>query len=184
MTPLVGAATVSAAMTTTAKLEEAKVISSPQVALDFIGKRGSAENVGKAERVRYARDILQKEMLPHVGVEEHNETKKTFFLGYIVHRMLQCSLGREDEDDRDHYGNKRLDLGGPLLGGTVVSIHGANLTAFGFERVMGGPPRTVVDDEKGCANTPCAKRLRTFGLDAVGADHEEHAELGERDGDV
>eukprot|EP00936_MAST-01D_sp_MAST-1D-sp1_P001586 g1586.t1 len=98
-------------------LEEAKVISSPQVALDFIGKRGSAENVGKAERVRYARDILQKEMLPHVGVEEHNETKKTFFLGYIVHRMLQCSLGREDEDDRDHYGNKRLDLGGPLLGG-------------------------------------------------------------------
>eukprot|EP00937_MAST-01D_sp_MAST-1D-sp2_P004622 g4622.t1 len=98
-------------------LEEAKVIAESTVALDFIGKRGSAENVGKAARVRYARDILQKEMLPHVGVEEHNETKKTFFLGYIVHRMLQCSLGREEEDDRDHYGNKRLDLAGPLLGG-------------------------------------------------------------------
>ena len=33
---------------------------------------------------------------------------------------------------------------------------------------MDGPPRMVVDDEKGCANTPCANRLRTFGLDAVG----------------
>ena len=29
--------------------------------------------------------------------------------------MLLCSLGRRPEDDRDHYGNKRLDLGGPLL---------------------------------------------------------------------
>jgi len=28
-----------------------------------------------------------------------------------------CSLERVDEDDRDHYGNKRLDLAGPLLGG-------------------------------------------------------------------
>lgn len=25
------------------------------------------------------------------------------------------ALGRREEDDRDHYGNKRLDLGGPLL---------------------------------------------------------------------
>jgi len=28
-----------------------------------------------------------------------------------------CALGRRAEDDRDHYGNKRLDLAGPLLGG-------------------------------------------------------------------
>ena len=27
------------------------------------------------------------------------------------------ALGRREEDDRDHYGNKRLDLGGPLLAG-------------------------------------------------------------------
>ena len=28
-----------------------------------------------------------------------------------------CSLGRLEEDDRDHFGKKRLDLAGPLLGG-------------------------------------------------------------------
>ena len=28
-----------------------------------------------------------------------------------------CSLERIEEDDRDHYGKKRLDLAGPLLGG-------------------------------------------------------------------
>jgi DNA-directed RNA polymerase II subunit RPB2 len=66
---------------------------------------------------RYARDILQKEMLPHVGIGEHCETKKAYYFGYIIHRLLLCALGRRPEDDRDHYGNKRLDLAGPLLGG-------------------------------------------------------------------
>ncbi|CAK4076589.1 unnamed protein product [Aphanomyces euteiches] len=98
-------------------LEEAFVIQEQEVALDFIGRRGSAINVSKADRLRYAQDILQKEMLPHVGVEDHNETKKAYFLGYVVHKLLMCSLGRLGEDDRDHYGNKRLDLAGPLLGG-------------------------------------------------------------------
>jgi len=97
-------------------LDEASPIQNQTVALDYIGKRGTAINVGRRERVQYARDILQKEMLPHVGVEEHNETKKAFFLGYIVHKILMCSLGRLHEDDRDHLGKKRLDLAGPLLG--------------------------------------------------------------------
>ena len=28
-------------------------------------------------------------------------------MGYIVHKMLMCSLGRLEEDDRDHFGKKR-----------------------------------------------------------------------------
>jgi DNA-directed RNA polymerase II subunit RPB2 len=56
-------------------------------------------------------------MLPHVGIGEHCETKKAYYFGYIIHRLLLCALGRRPEDDRDHYGNKRLDLAGPLLGG-------------------------------------------------------------------
>lgn len=98
-------------------LEEAAPIQNQIVALDYIGRRGSAQNVGRRERVQYARDILQKEMLPHVGVVDNNETKKAFFMGYIVHKILMCSLGRLQEDDRDHLGKKRLDLAGPLLGG-------------------------------------------------------------------
>jgi DNA-directed RNA polymerase II subunit RPB2 len=98
-------------------LEEATPIKHQNVALDYIGKRGSAINVGRKERIQYAREILQKELLPHVGTEENNETKKTFFIGYIVHKMLMCSLGRMEEDDRDHFGKKRLDLAGPLMGG-------------------------------------------------------------------
>src|SRR5438128_645461 len=34
----------------------------------------------------------------------------------MVHRLLYTVLGRRSTDDRDHYGNKRLDLAGPLMG--------------------------------------------------------------------
>jgi hypothetical protein len=49
--------------------------------------------VTKEKRIKYAKEILQKEMLPHVGVSEFCETRKAFFLGYMVHRLLLAALG-------------------------------------------------------------------------------------------
>ncbi|KAH9748691.1 DNA-directed RNA polymerase II subunit 2 [Citrus sinensis] len=72
--------------------------------------------------VKYAKEILQKEMLPHVGTGDFCETKKAYYFGHIIHRLLLCALGRRAEDDRDHYGNKRLDLAGPLLGGLFRTL--------------------------------------------------------------
>ncbi|CAL1261965.1 unnamed protein product, partial [Larinioides sclopetarius] len=96
-------------------LDEAFVIQEQNVALNFIGSRGARPGVTKEKRIKYAREILQKEMLPHVGVSDFCETKKAYYLGYMVHRLLLAALGRRELDDRDHYGNKRLDLAGPLL---------------------------------------------------------------------
>uniref|UniRef100_A0A8B9QVJ9 DNA-directed RNA polymerase subunit beta n=1 Tax=Anas platyrhynchos TaxID=8839 RepID=A0A8B9QVJ9_ANAPL len=103
-------------------LDEAFVIQEQNVALNFIGSRGAKPGVTKEKRIKYAKEVLQKEMLPHVGVSDFCETKKAYFLGYVtvfsstmVHRLLLAALGRRELDDRDHYGNKRLDLAGPLL---------------------------------------------------------------------
>ena len=98
-------------------IEEAFVIQDREVALDFIGKRGNSQGVTRDKRIKYARDIMQKELLPHISQTEGSETRKAFFLGYMVHRLLQCALGRREVDDRDHFGKKRLDLAGPLLAG-------------------------------------------------------------------
>ncbi|KAL9125776.1 MAG: hypothetical protein Q9217_005066 [Psora testacea] len=98
-------------------IEEAFVIQDREVALDFIGKRGNSQGVTRDKRIKYARDIMQKELLPHISQVEGSETRKAFFLGYMVHRLLQCALGRREVDDRDHFGKKRLDLAGPLLAG-------------------------------------------------------------------
>lgn len=97
-------------------LEEAFVIQNQDVALDYIGKRGPTSGATKEKRMRYAQQILQKEMLPHIGTDEMFEVKKAYFFGYMIHRLLNTVLGRRNFDDRDHYGNKRMDLAGPLLG--------------------------------------------------------------------
>lgn len=34
----------------------------------------------------------------------------------MIHRLCNAALGRVSDDDRDHYGKKRLDLAGVLLG--------------------------------------------------------------------
>uniref|UniRef100_A0A7S3DCE0 DNA-directed RNA polymerase subunit beta n=2 Tax=Palpitomonas bilix TaxID=652834 RepID=A0A7S3DCE0_9EUKA len=41
--------------------------------------------------------------------------RKAYFVGYMVHKLLSVALLRRPCDDRDHYGNKRIDLSGPLL---------------------------------------------------------------------
>jgi DNA-directed RNA polymerase II subunit RPB2 len=96
-------------------IEEAFVIQDREVALDYIGKRGQSTDGTRNARIKYARDIMQKELLPHISQSEGSETRKAFFLGYMVHKLLQCALGRRETDDRDHFGKKRLDLAGPLL---------------------------------------------------------------------
>ena len=70
------------------------MIQEQNVALNFIGSRGARPGVTKEKRIKYAHEILQKEMLPHVGVSEFCETRKAYFLGYMVHRLLLAALGK------------------------------------------------------------------------------------------
>ena len=68
-----------------------------QVALDYIGKRGATVGVTREKRIKHAKEILQKELLPHVGIGDYCETKKAYFFGYIIHRLLVCALGRRKQ---------------------------------------------------------------------------------------
>ncbi|KAK6204900.1 DNA-directed RNA polymerase II subunit RPB2 [Scheffersomyces amazonensis] len=95
-------------------VEEGFVIQEREVALDFIGRRG-VMGIRREKRIQYAKDILQKELLPNITQADGYETRKAFFLGYMVNRLLLCALERKEPDDRDHFGKKRLDLAGPLL---------------------------------------------------------------------
>jgi DNA-directed RNA polymerase II subunit RPB2 len=96
-------------------IEEAFSVQDRDAALDFIGRRAQNEMGTRAQRQRAAFDILQMEFLPHVSVSEGFESKKAYFLGFMTHRLISAYLGRRELDDRDHFGNKRLDLAGPLL---------------------------------------------------------------------
>ena len=85
--------------------------------LEYIGNRAmkNKSNNNIKERISRAKEILTKYMLPHISIEEGKEYKKAYFIGYMINRLGNCFLGRESEDDRDHFGKKRLDMSGALL---------------------------------------------------------------------
>ena len=91
--------------------------------LDYIGKKGSTIYGSKAERIKYATQILNRELLPHLNLEYEDIFKpelqitktKAHFIGYMINKLYINYLGITKENDRDHLANKRLDLTGNLL---------------------------------------------------------------------
>jgi len=97
-------------------LNEAAAISTTDLALDYIGRRAETTGSTRAARIEFARKVLTTQFLMHVSTQPGSEVQKAYFLGYMVNKMLATVLHRRDFDDRDHFGNKRMDLAGPLLG--------------------------------------------------------------------
>lgn len=91
--------------------------------LDYIGRKGSTIYGSKTERIKYATQIINREMLPHLSLtyedifkNELQITKtKAHFIGYMINKLYTSYLGITKENDRDHLANKRLDLTGNLL---------------------------------------------------------------------
>jgi hypothetical protein len=49
-------------------------------------------------------------------------TTTVVWMPFCCCRLMLVALSRRHEDDRDHYSNKRLDLGGPLLAGLFFTL--------------------------------------------------------------
>ena len=98
-----------------ASLEEGTPFLTKEDALSYIGSRGASAGVSRQDRILHAQDIIQRFLLPHVSTKDNSDLEKSYFIGYMVHRLINAHLGRIKEDDRDHYGKKRLDMSGSLL---------------------------------------------------------------------
>lgn len=78
-----------------------------KTALRLIGN--SAVHVLKDNEVEnYALQVVENELFPHMGITTTNK-EKSFFLGYIIHKLLSTSLDLRKEDDKDDYINKRVE---------------------------------------------------------------------------
>jgi DNA-directed RNA polymerase II subunit RPB2 len=99
-----------------ASIEEAKPIQSQKIALEYISKYINGINTVKYKtnkcKLKYAFDVLCNELFPHVG---DSPIKKAYFLGYMVNKLLKCSLGITKYDDRDSFLNKRVESSGELM---------------------------------------------------------------------
>ncbi|MCK4933848.1 DNA-directed RNA polymerase subunit B'', partial [Candidatus Bathyarchaeota archaeon] len=83
-------------------------------ALEYIGNRVAHGQVLEY-RVQRARNILDRNFLPHLGRTPESRGEKSIFLGEMTCRVLDLKLRRRSTDDKDHFKNKRLKLAGPLL---------------------------------------------------------------------
>ncbi|MFB6213796.1 MAG: DNA-directed RNA polymerase subunit B'' [Candidatus Nanohaloarchaea archaeon] len=59
--------------------------------------------------------ILDEYLLPHLGQEPDVRDEKAEFLANLIRNTIALGKGDIEEDDMDHYANKRLNLAGELL---------------------------------------------------------------------
>ena len=67
-------------------------------------------------RIERVQDILDKYLLPHVGLEEKHRRAKAENLARYLREFILVSSGQLPVADKDHYANKRLKMSGDLLG--------------------------------------------------------------------
>ncbi|MBW3003825.1 DNA-directed RNA polymerase subunit B'' [Candidatus Woesearchaeota archaeon] len=89
-------------------------IKSEEEALDYMAKKiGITQS--KEIRVERMQEILDKYLLPHLGIIQEDRIFKAYNLCKLLKKFIMVSTGEIEIDDKDHYMNKRLKLSGDLL---------------------------------------------------------------------
>jgi DNA-directed RNA polymerase beta subunit len=83
-------------------------------AVDYIAKRIGIMQT-KEIRMERTREILDKYLLPHIGLEKEGRLSKAQNVCKMMKKYIMVYNGVIPPDDRDHYMNKRLKMSGDLL---------------------------------------------------------------------
>ena len=89
-------------------------LKTPEGALDYIAKKiGITQS--KDIRVERVTDIIDKYLLPHLGISEEERKFKAVNLCKYIKDYIKVSSGEWEVDDKDHYANKRVKYSGDLM---------------------------------------------------------------------
>ncbi len=94
-------------------LEEAEV-DTVEEAMEKIGGK-VASGQAREYQIKRANYVIDRYLLPHLGNEPEDRVAKAHFLGRMAESCFEIALGRRNQDDKDHYSNKRLKLTGDLM---------------------------------------------------------------------
>jgi DNA-directed RNA polymerase II subunit RPB2 len=87
-------------------------ITTQKDALKYIGQY-SLHIIKDENREKYALQIVENELLPHMGITATIK-EKAVYLGVVINKLLNTHVGLRKEDDRDNYVNKRVEMAGIL----------------------------------------------------------------------
>ena len=62
-----------------------------------------------------AREVLASVVLPHVPSPSYNFHRKAIYVAYMTRMAITAHIDSTRLDDKDYYGNKRLELAGSLM---------------------------------------------------------------------
>lgn len=89
-------------------------IKEEEEALDKIGKYVAPGQVIDY-RLKRAQEVIDAFLLPHIGQDKEDRLAKAYYLAMMATKAVERAYGLRGEDDKDHYGNKRLELSGKLM---------------------------------------------------------------------
>ena len=93
-------------------IRDSYFISTQEDALKYIGQY-SMHVIKDEKRVDYALQIVENELLPHMGISATIK-EKAYLLGNMINKLIRTHVGLRNEDDRDNYINKRVEMAGVL----------------------------------------------------------------------
>jgi len=86
-------------------------------ALHFLGSKVRQRTIWGKARTKFedARELLKRTILAHVPINGYNFRAKAAYLAIMIRRIILAMKKIIKVDDRDYYGNKRLELAGQLV---------------------------------------------------------------------
>ncbi|HIG20302.1 MAG TPA: DNA-directed RNA polymerase subunit B'', partial [Candidatus Poseidoniales archaeon] len=94
--------------------KDAYGVETNEEALAWLEKKFAAGQQ-KEYREQRVNNLMDKELLPHLGDQPEHRLKKAVFLGRIVRQVLEMAITQGKPNDKDHYANKRVRLAGDLI---------------------------------------------------------------------
>jgi DNA-directed RNA polymerase II subunit RPB2 len=95
-------------------IRDSHFCSSKEEALKYIGNY-TLHIVVDNKKVDYAWQVIETECLPHLGISGTIK-EQACFLGFMVRKLILTQIGHiTDEDERDNYSYKRLEVAGTLM---------------------------------------------------------------------
>ena len=94
-------------------IRESYFIKNQEEALEYIGKF-SMHAISADKKAKYADQMLNNELFPHLGIIATLK-EKSLFLGLIIKKLIQVYIGIRQQDDRDNISNKRIEPSGTLI---------------------------------------------------------------------